>query len=125
MFGFSACFAFSGYIFVHTLALGAEGLVWANATNMILRITWSSRFIGSYFKERGMPVGWLEVLPSTVAVATAVAVGAAVRGAQVDEERPIRQGGWAVGAAAVLLAAVAGAERGFLRECWGMARAGR
>jgi oligosaccharide translocation protein RFT1 len=80
MFSFSLGFGVAGYAFVRSLAMGAQGLVWANVVNMALRIAWSSVFIRRYFKGCGVIPGWAEVAPSSMLVAVAVAVAAAVRG---------------------------------------------
>ncbi|KAF8541005.1 Rft protein-domain-containing protein [Trichophaea hybrida] len=110
MFSFSLGLASRGYVFVRSLAMGAQGLVWANVVNMALRITWSSVAI-------------------TNAFAVAVAVAAAVRGQGglpvVAELGLVRQMAMAAGAGGVMIVACAVTERGFFRECWNMIRTGR
>ena len=53
MAGFSALFAASSWVFLRLLAMGAEGLVWANCVNMGLRIAFNLTFVKSFFNERG------------------------------------------------------------------------
>jgi oligosaccharide translocation protein RFT1 len=112
MFSFSLGFGIAGYLFVRTLGLGAEGLVWANVVNMVLRIAWSSVFIQRYFKKNGLKPGWAESLPSGTLAAVAVALGAAVRGygtggrlPRVAEVGLVHQLGFATVGGGVLLVA--------------------
>jgi len=106
MFSFSLGFGVAGYAFVRSLAMGAQGLVWANVVNMALRIAWSSVFIRRYFKGYGVIPGWVEVAPSSMLVAVAVAVAAAVRGQgglpAVAELGLVRQMVMGVGAGGVM-----------------------
>jgi len=58
MGGFFAAFAVSTFMFMSVLKMGAEGLVWANCVNMILRIVWNVSFIKGFFgrnAEVGLP----------------------------------------------------------------------
>lgn len=80
MFSFSLGFGVAGYVFVRTLGMGAQGLVWANVVNMALRIAWSSSFIARYFQSSGLSPRWSEALPSPIFVTVAVGVAAAIRG---------------------------------------------
>ncbi|KAF8542507.1 Rft protein-domain-containing protein [Trichophaea hybrida] len=103
MFSFSLGLASRGYVFVRSLAMGAQGLVWANVVNMALRITWSSVFIRRFLRaargQGGLPV--------------------------VAELGLVRQMAMAAGAGGVMIVACAVTERGFFRECWNMIRTGR
>lgn len=126
MFAFSVAFAAAGYGFVAAAGLGAQGLVWANVVNMVLRIVWSSVFVGRYFAERGVVVGWGETRPEAGLVGVAAVVGAVVRGKAgvrlVEELGLVRQLGLGVAAGVVLAAGCGVFERRFLRQCWRMAR---
>jgi len=42
-------FASAAYIFLGVLGLGAQGLVWANCVNMVLRILFNGRYILTFF----------------------------------------------------------------------------
>jgi oligosaccharide translocation protein RFT1 len=69
MLAFSAGFAGAAFVFLSVLQMGAEGLVWANALNMLFRIVWSTAFIKSYLKTHGssLEIGALMPRPLTVA----------------------------------------------------------
>lgn len=49
MAAFSVAFAAAGFVTLKVLDLGAPGLVYANAVNMLGRIAWSGAFIRRYF----------------------------------------------------------------------------
>ncbi|KAK8015577.1 oligosaccharide translocation protein RFT1- variant [Apiospora marii] len=49
MASFSVAFAAAGFVTLKVLDLGAPGLVYANAVNMLGRIAWSGAFIRRYF----------------------------------------------------------------------------
>ena len=42
-------FAGAAYVLLKIMALGAQGLVWANCLNMIFRIVWNAAFIKTFF----------------------------------------------------------------------------
>lgn len=50
---FFAGFASSAYLFLGVLEMGAQGLVYANCVNMLLRIVWGLSFIRRYFRGNG------------------------------------------------------------------------
>lgn len=80
MFGFSVGLGMAGYVFLKELGWGAQGLVWANAVNMSLRIVWSSWFMSRYFKKNNAEGMFISmVLPDWRFVATAAVVGQALR----------------------------------------------
>ncbi|ETS74957.1 hypothetical protein PFICI_13441 [Pestalotiopsis fici W106-1] len=68
MGAFSVMFGVAGFVFMRLLNLGAVGLVYANAINMLCRILWSSRFISSYFDRHGAEFTWSGALPNASAV---------------------------------------------------------
>lgn len=74
---FSAEFAGAGYLLLGVWAMGARGLVLANAVNMGMRIWWSAGFVRGWFEREGVTVGWAECVPSwgTVVVGGVVAGG--------------------------------------------------
>ena len=68
MGAFSCAFAVAGFVSLRVLDLGAAGLVYANAINMICRIIWSGAFISRYFRQNGVEFGWNELIPSSSAL---------------------------------------------------------
>ncbi|KAI0388655.1 Rft-1-domain-containing protein [Xylariaceae sp. FL0594] len=60
---FSLAFAVAGFVSLRVLGLGAAGLVYANAINMLCRIVWSGSFISAYFRRNGVAFGWGELVP--------------------------------------------------------------
>ena len=85
MFAFSTGFAGAAYLFVEVLDWGAEGLVWANAINMLFRILWSGSFITRYFRRHHTTttVDWsvviVDVLPRPATFTLGVLVAAVCR----------------------------------------------
>lgn len=81
MFGFSVGFAGAGYVFIRVLEWGAQGLVWANAVNMTLRILWSARFVDTYLRETDDADAGLDLsgmLPRHATLAVGIVVAASV-----------------------------------------------
>jgi oligosaccharide translocation protein RFT1 len=76
MFAFSVGFAAAGYVFLRLFDMGAEGLVWANAINMALRILWSCTFISAYFKRNGGHFSMSAIMPQLATVAVGVSTAA-------------------------------------------------
>ncbi|ODQ52478.1 hypothetical protein SAICODRAFT_30636 [Saitoella complicata NRRL Y-17804] len=74
---FSALFVGSGWVFMRTLDMGAEGLVWANCVNLFARIIWAFRYINIYFSKDG--VDWREGVPSKGLLTAGVVVAAMAR----------------------------------------------
>jgi len=72
MLAFSAGFAGAAFVFLRVLDLGAVGLVWANALNMIFRIVWSAAFIGSYLRHHGTQLETGPLLPRPLTIAAGV-----------------------------------------------------
>ncbi|KAI1495972.1 Rft-1-domain-containing protein [Biscogniauxia marginata] len=64
MGAFSLAFGLAGFITLHVLDLGAAGLVYANAINMLCRIIWSGAFILQYFRNKGVELGWDGIMPN-------------------------------------------------------------
>jgi oligosaccharide translocation protein RFT1 len=60
---FSLAFAIAGFISLRVFDLGAAGLVYANAINMLCRIVWSGAFISQYFGRNGVQFGWAGLIP--------------------------------------------------------------
>ncbi|CZT45285.1 related to oligosaccharide transporter [Rhynchosporium secalis] len=69
MFVFSAGFAGAAVFFLKVLGMGAEGLVWANALNMGLRIVWSTVFIQTYLRRFGHGLELGQLLPKRLTIA--------------------------------------------------------
>ncbi|KAI0554645.1 Rft-1-domain-containing protein [Xylaria curta] len=65
---FSLAFAVAGFVSLRVLDLGAAGLVYANAINMLCRIIWSGRFISQYFRRNGVEFGWGGLVPNGTAL---------------------------------------------------------
>ena len=89
MTAFSLAFAAAGFVSLRVLDLGAVGLVWANAINMLCRITWCAVFISRYFSATasGLSFDIQSVLPGPWAVLASVIASQAVRlvlGAPLD-----------------------------------------
>ncbi len=72
MFAFSVTFATIGFFVLKVWGLGARGLVLVNAINMALRICWSWAFAKEYFKERGLALRIVEILPNPASTGGAV-----------------------------------------------------
>lgn len=69
MGAFSVAFGVAGFLFLRVLDLGAVGLVYANAINMLCRILWSGRFISGYFGRTSVvEFAWSDILPSGTAI---------------------------------------------------------
>ena len=83
MFAFSVGFAGAGYVFLKVLGWGAQGLVWANMVNMLLRIVWSGSFILNYFRCNNAAFDLRAVLPSPGAIA--VGIGAAAVSSKIQD----------------------------------------
>ncbi|KAI1419291.1 oligosaccharide translocation protein RFT1, variant [Xylaria sp. FL1777] len=65
---FSLAFAVAGFVSLRILDLGAVGLVYANAINMVCRIIWSGAFISLFFGRNGVEFGWNGLVPNGVAL---------------------------------------------------------
>ncbi|KAI0189945.1 Rft protein-domain-containing protein [Xylaria flabelliformis] len=65
---FSVAFAIAGFVSLRVLDLGAAGLVYANAINMLCRIIWSGIFISQYFRRNGVEFGWGGLMPNGTAL---------------------------------------------------------
>jgi oligosaccharide translocation protein RFT1 len=79
---FSLAFAIAGFVSLRVLDLGAAGLVYANAINMLCRIVWSGAFISGYFRRNGVVFGWTELVPKglvLLVLSTAMFWGTLVR----------------------------------------------
>ncbi|KAI1751368.1 Rft-1-domain-containing protein [Xylaria castorea] len=63
---FSLAFAIAGFVSLRVLDLGAAGLVYANAINMLCRIIWSSTFISHYFRRNGVELEWGGLIPDGI-----------------------------------------------------------
>ncbi|KAI1430611.1 Rft-1-domain-containing protein [Xylaria sp. CBS 124048] len=64
MGAFSLVFAIAGFVSLRVLELGAVGLVYANAINMLCRITWSGAFISHFFRRNKVDFAWSEIMPA-------------------------------------------------------------
>ncbi|KAK6822756.1 hypothetical protein PG987_014301 [Apiospora arundinis] len=65
MTAFSVAFALAGFVTLKVLDLGAPGLVYANAVNMLGRIAWSGNYISRYFATASndkVRFGWGDVV---------------------------------------------------------------
>ncbi|RYO92979.1 hypothetical protein DL762_001341 [Monosporascus cannonballus] len=65
---FSVAFGVAGFAALRVLGLGAAGLVYANAVNMLCRIGWSAGFVSRYFAGRGVEFAWGGVVPDGAAL---------------------------------------------------------
>lgn len=120
-------FAAASYLFMGYWGMGASGLVWANCVNMGLRIGFNSFFIRGYFRERGMEIDVVDVMPTGWSVGTSVAVWATVWSG-------VFEGVGEKGSVAYLMGLVGGIgvyglllvwfERDFLKRCYQTVKAG-
>ncbi|KAF2478074.1 Rft-1-domain-containing protein [Lindgomyces ingoldianus] len=126
MGAFFACFAGSAWVFIAVLGWGGSGVVAANTVNMGLRILWNCWFIKRFFTQRGLEFRMKDALPSMYSTAAAVVVPSLLK--MSPKPKVLGKYGLVgelayVGVFAVALVVVVGAaERGFLRECWGMVK---
>ncbi|RYC61093.1 hypothetical protein CHU98_g5124 [Xylaria longipes] len=65
---FSLVFAIAGFVSLRVFDLGAAGLVYANAINMLCRIIWSGAFISHYFRRNGVEFEWSGLIPNGTAL---------------------------------------------------------
>ncbi|KAI1812608.1 Rft-1-domain-containing protein [Poronia punctata] len=121
---FSLAFAAAGFVSLRVLDLGAAGLVYSNAINMLCRIVWSGGFISRYFARHGVEFGWRELAPNGLAVCV---LGAATfwgtlsrAGISLGEASPhVFQDLITVGIVAVpYVVLIAYTERLYLTECY-------
>lgn len=56
-------------MFLRVLDLGAKGLVWANALNMLFRIIWCTAFICSYLRRFETALEMRDVMPQPLSLA--------------------------------------------------------
>ncbi|KAI1977107.1 Oligosaccharide translocation protein rft1 [Ophidiomyces ophidiicola] len=70
----SFVFVLTAYVLLKMLALGVQGLVWANMVNMSLRIGWSLWFILKYFSKNKQDLRLREFFPRNETCAFAAAV---------------------------------------------------
>ncbi|KAI0867909.1 oligosaccharide translocation protein RFT1, variant [Hypoxylon argillaceum] len=121
---FSFAFAIAGFVSLRVLDLGAVGLVYANAINMLCRIIWSAAFISYYFRRNDAEFQWVGLVPNGTALyvmATATLWGALSRaGISVGNvSSHVFKDLVVVGAIAVLyVSLIAYAERRYLISCY-------
>jgi oligosaccharide translocation protein RFT1 len=75
MGAFSVAFASSAFLLMRVIPLGAQGLVYANAVNMLCRIIWSGVFINQFFKREGVRFGFSELVPWNGLILSGIAAG--------------------------------------------------
>ncbi|KAF8473855.1 Rft protein-domain-containing protein [Kalaharituber pfeilii] len=126
MFAFSMGFGLAGYVFLKELSWGAQGLVWANAVNMGLRILWSWYFIHSYFREAGVEgVSVTSVMPNWILVGIAAIAGTALRSLQGLQTLNLSVLAKAGSLSLLLLGVCAITERKFFLECYRLVKSGK
>ncbi|KAF2083421.1 oligosaccharide translocation protein RFT1 [Saccharata proteae CBS 121410] len=79
MGAFFAGFAGSAYLFLKVLELGAQGLVYANCVNMLLRIVFNIVFIKGFFGRNDESFDYLVTMPTGLSVAAAVSTPALLK----------------------------------------------
>ena len=78
---FTLCFGGAAYLFLQFLGMSAEGLVWANVLNMVLRILWSGIFVRRWLARKGgAELRLSSLMPKPLTVAAGVGTAAVVRG---------------------------------------------
>ncbi|KAI0114428.1 Rft-1-domain-containing protein [Nemania sp. FL0031] len=124
MGAFSLAFAVAGFVSLRVLDLGAAGLVYANAMNMLCRIIWSSLFISHYFQRNNVEFEWSGLIPKVTtlyALATPTIWGVLSRvGISVGNvSSHVFRDLVVVGAAALFyVGLIAYAERHYLMNCY-------
>ncbi|TPX10318.1 uncharacterized protein E0L32_008723 [Thyridium curvatum] len=130
MGGFSLVFAGAGFLFLRVLDMGARGLVLANGVNMACRIIWCAVFVRSYFRQKGGIDFRIDDASPTAASWAVMAAAAGV----VSRASSFRVGSSKdalvelvkLGLIAVpFVAALAIAERNFIRNCYETVRGRR
>lgn len=76
MGAFSVAFASAAFLLMRVIPLGAQGLVYANAVNMLCRIIWSGVFINHFFRREGVRFGFGELVPWNGLILSGIAAGA-------------------------------------------------
>ncbi|KAL8852763.1 MAG: hypothetical protein Q9221_002393 [Calogaya cf. arnoldii] len=64
MIAFSAAFVGTGFLLLDVWDQGAQGLVVANAVNMLCRIAWSWHFVEGHLRRQGAELHFAAMLPS-------------------------------------------------------------
>ncbi|KAI9054166.1 hypothetical protein LZ554_001337 [Drepanopeziza brunnea f. sp. 'monogermtubi'] len=118
MIAFSVGFAGASVFFLRFLSLGAEGLVWANALNMLFRITWSTAFIQSYLRRYESTFSLGELLPKPLTVAAGVGTYAVLAQLESGFTGGIMDIINSGGVAAVFLVLICVFEREYLVSCY-------
>ncbi|KAF1984346.1 Rft-1-domain-containing protein [Aulographum hederae CBS 113979] len=127
MGGFFIGFAGSAFFFLRVLEMGAQGLVYANCVNMLLRVVWNIGFVKDFFATNSQPFLYSHTLPTAPSIAATVAVAGILASPVIDLARfsllgqLVRAGGIAAGFGLVLLVA----ERRFFVHCYEMVVARR
>lgn len=92
MGAFSVVFAAAAFLLMRVIPLGAQGLVYANAINMLCRIVWSAFFIDHFFKrDDGARFGFSELVSLPMLALSAVTAGTMwwLNVAGEGEQRPV------------------------------------
>ncbi|ORY56362.1 Rft protein-domain-containing protein [Pseudomassariella vexata] len=131
MGAFSFAFGIAGYICLRVLDMGAVGLVYANAINMLSRIVWSGTFISGWFDAKGVGFTWGDVVPKGLAIyvvgTAALWQGLIMAGVGVGSvSSHVFRDLVTVGVLALpYVGLVAYVERNYLLECYRSIRGGR
>ncbi|CAG9951759.1 unnamed protein product [Clonostachys rosea f. rosea IK726] len=105
---FTVTFAAAAFLLMRVFELGAIGLVFANAINMLCRIVWSGLFIKRYFQSHNVAFGFRELVPGTALLlsATTSLIMWKLQIAEDPEQQPISKLARVVSFAVPLLVAL-------------------
>ncbi|KAI4267042.1 MAG: hypothetical protein L6R38_008433 [Xanthoria sp. 2 TBL-2021] len=125
MIAFSAAFVGTGFLLLHVGDQGAQGLVVANAVNMLCRIAWSWHFVKGHLRRRGADLNFAAMLPSVGTMMYACGTAWYLTRVELVLGGSLWQLGQAVAAAGSCGLVTLVLERAFLVECYRMLRPSR
>ncbi|CAK3908859.1 Oligosaccharide translocation RFT1 [Lecanosticta acicola] len=117
MGGFSLLFAGSAYVFLKVLALGAEGLVWANCVNMALRIIFNLSFAKEFFARHKQSFGLSDIVPTLLSIGATGGMSVLLAQAGPKGDNLLRDLVTVTGYGLAFVTLILGLERQFLLGC--------
>ncbi|KAI4236750.1 MAG: hypothetical protein LQ349_002358 [Xanthoria aureola] len=125
MIAFSAAFVGTGFLLLHVGDQGAQGLVVANAVNMLCRIAWSWHFVKGHLCRRGADLNFAATLPRAGTMMYACGTAWYLSRLELVLGGSLLQLGQGVVAAGSCGLVTLVLERAFLVECYRMLRPSR
>ncbi|KAL8657090.1 MAG: hypothetical protein Q9226_002265 [Calogaya cf. arnoldii] len=122
MIAFSAAFVGTGFLLLNVWDQGAQGLVVANAVNMLCRIAWSWQFVEGHLRRRGARLNFAAMLPSVGTMMYACGTAWYLSRVKLVLGGSLWQLGQGVAAAGSCGLVTLALERAFLVECYRMLR---